>query len=361
MSNPVYWTRAEGGLADVLGVDDLTALKDTAKGIAEAIKFVYEALEVAAQAANILNQLGDLGLATLLRPIIEDLRERIQDFRKTGIYMLPLGFRLGKQGVVSAGDDFPFLTGGRDALKNAIRAAVLNDRDPGRPPFGNDAYVGGIGVFAFGPDAAIIRVAKDLLEKAFIGDDAVAQAAAGLVKYTRTLGDTRFFTEGFKDAYQQYRDANTITPQTYTPWISRTLQDLVPGVGAFLLRVEAALNGILAVSLKIRLAAEILAVIQAALQEIALLLRIIEDIVKFLDLILTRFPVLIMRFEPQIGGVRGLARDLDDWFNPSLHPELADFSPNAYAAGMLFLAGFPSFEDADDTSGTIEKLLKFSP
>lgn len=365
MTIQITWARSDDGLASLLGitdwVQDLKSLSDKVQTLTAALSATEEALSIV---EGILSRAFDLALGGFIRPIIEDLRDRIRDLRKTGVYMLPVGFHAGANATVGSvqitrPDTVRDLgvRGGLQGLKNHLRTAFLNERDPRWPGLSHNAFVCGTGVFAFGLDMSAIDTVADLIEKGFMSDP-MLRSCQDLEKYAVGL-TADGLTSTFKDAFDSYRSAQSAKFFQKSRWSSLTLEELLPTeFSDFLIKLEATLNGILALTFKVNLFQKYIAVIKATIVRIQEMLALVQSVIAFLDLLLVRFPVAIFQFDG-VGGMPGMADALDDWFDPQKHPELSDVPPGSMMIGLLLMAGSTSAAELDENRAIINRVVKF--
>jgi hypothetical protein len=344
MTMNVEWSNKEGLLGIFPIAEPIQDLVAASAKIGGTVKTLLEALNSLSAIENLIAAGLTNAISLVVRPIIEDVRNRIRDIRKTGAYVTTLGFRQNLlRGSVLVGDkrtDFTGLAGGLSGLKRELAFALSNERDPSWPGFGPTSFTTGIGVFVHGPDKTMIDRAMALFEKVFVSDDVKKNA----------LGIRDFFVdqvEGgaertFRDGFDSYRQANTANLTSDPKWGFMSLEALIGGLGDPLVAIESLLNGLLSLLVKLQIFHKFFELARAVLAEIVQVLQILQSFIDFLELLLTKFPIITLRFRPQPGGVRGIVESLDEWFDPALHPELKTVSANAYTLGIFILGGFPS-------------------
>lgn len=365
MSLPVIVERTDAGLISVFGGDsgDIATIASDLKSGSAFLHTIEAALTAVSTATSVLNSLlvgiAD-GPAALIRVIVQNITARIEDLRKTGIYMLPIGFSIGPPGSIKVtGKDVTVPTAtlnaviGLGGLRNTLSLALLNARDPHRPSFGPDAYTSGTLIVGFGLQADAVELIRQLFESVFFRP--VVLAAMNLQAFYANSNPQKTFN----DAYEAYRLANSPISPAVTPWTFQTVETMLPAVfGDFLLEVEARLNALLTLSISLKGLDAFVKLVQAALQEIQDLLRLLDSLLVFLNLLLTKFPILQFRWS-SVGGAAEIAASLNDWFDPSQHPELKDVASNSYMVGVMLLEGSPSVDTSDSQSAIISKLLNF--
>lgn len=357
--------RPDGGLATILG--PLQLLVEPLQDLSGKVNTLVEALNVVKTTVGIVDQfvtmVGDIGLATLLRPIVEDVRNRIRDIRKTGIYMLPIGFKanvgLGGAQIEWPGSPLDIgIDGGLGGLKNALRLAFLDERDPCWPALSDSAGVAGTLFVAFGLDATAIQTVRDLLKKGFMSDQ-MLNACQDMETFWNGMSADGL-DKAFKDGFNRYRIQETARYGTTGVWSSLSLERVLPDeFSTFLIRIEAALNGLLAMLVRIQLLKQFLAVLTATIERIEAILAIVQSVLAFLQLLLVRFPVAMMTFGPSTGGMRGMADSLDSWFDAAAHPEIDDVPSNSKILAVLFLLGCPTLEDMDENLIILNQVMQF--
>lgn len=365
----VTWRRSEEGLADVFGFgDELRAFiqNDALQTSTAALKAILEIETGAARIAEIAAVTGVVNPVTaVLALLIDNLRKRIEDVRKTGIYMLPIGLQteanttiLGGSVTVPTGITSSFSTsGGLNGVQRYIRKNLRNRRDPARPNFSEEAYVGGFGFIAFGLDKATLDKVKDLITKGFFSD-AMTRRKAGLETFAATTDLTKVFTS----AYEANRIALTARPIPDSPWIFTNVGKMLPA-SVFndpLIALEGLLVGILAIlGAADALFKKFLSFVQATLKQIEDLIRILNDVIELLDLLFLRFPLAIFSFEPQLGGTKAIEDSLSDWFS-SARPQLNDVPDNSFMVGLFTMFGAPGLSEVQVTRDILGAIVSFS-
>lgn len=379
MTLQVVIEKTDGGLADLFGAgaEVAEALKDASEGLTAATKAVLTALDAVSVIENLIVGLVDNPVVALLKKAIRDLAQRIQDFRKTGVYLLPIGFSVGPPGsipmAVGSAALNTFATGsfvpvvGLGGLKSTLQLALTNARDPSRPSFGPNAYTMGTLIAGFGIPSDVVSTITQAADRAKSADgireiiksifltSPIVQAMTNVQTY---LVNTDL-DKTFQDAYAAYRIANSPTPPAETPWAFQTLEDLLPGFGDIFLEIEARLNALLSLFTALTGLKAFFDLVKAALLEIENFIRVLDGIVTFLNLLLTRFPLIQFRWGPTLGGATEIAASLQDWFDPSQHPELQDIAPNSLMVGIMLLAGSASLDESDAQQAIYKQLLKF--
>jgi len=271
-----------------------------------------------------------------LNVFIELLRKTINDVINTGVFLL----------IIPPGQ------GGLARMRNFVRTALLNVRDPKRPTFSDEAFIWATGGLAFGFDVPRAQEAFTVITKVITSN--VKMKRAALAERLETLG-------GVAPSYYKNQLAGDAGPIEKSPWQRARLSDLTPGLNEVLVKASSYL-------LTVQNSATVStkdSFLDFANQQYSLTVGLIEEItnaISFLVNTLEKFPILVFGAKtPVVGGLNELISAVDrDFYNVDLHPELEPVTDISLTTGYFIVGGAPSLEAATAEYETVKGIYNLT-